>query len=176
MIATGRVLAALGGAVALPACGPGTDELSAPDASPEPGLAALDGPVAEALTVLVRDLFPGPGLTADHYRRVLGHLDTLAAEPPTRGLIIAGVASLDAGEGSWAGRPAEDRYRRLREIEATPFFQFIRYQSMATLYGDPSVWALYGYEGGSLSKGGYLNRGLNDLDWLPEPEPAPWPV
>jgi hypothetical protein len=32
---------------------------------------------------------------------------------------------------------------------------------------------LLGYEGRSFAKGGYLQRGFNDLDWLPEPdEPA----
>jgi hypothetical protein len=28
---------------------------------------------------------------------------------------------------------------------------------------------LLGYEGPSFDKGGYLNRGFNDLDWLPDP-------
>jgi hypothetical protein len=31
------------------------------------------------------------------------------------------------------------------------------------------VWDLLGYEGPSFDKGGYLHRGFNDLDWLPEP-------
>jgi len=38
-----------------------------------------------------------------------------------------------------------------------------------TLYDDPEVWAVLGYEGPSLDKGGYINRGFNDLDGLPEP-------
>ena len=28
---------------------------------------------------------------------------------------------------------------------------------------------MLGYEGTSFDKGGYVNRGFNDLDWLPEP-------
>jgi hypothetical protein len=31
------------------------------------------------------------------------------------------------------------------------------------------VWAALGYEGSSYDKGGYINRGFNDLNWLPEP-------
>ena len=31
------------------------------------------------------------------------------------------------------------------------------------------MWDLLGYEGYSSDKGGYINRGFNDLDWLPEP-------
>jgi len=38
-----------------------------------------------------------------------------------------------------------------------------------TLYNLPEVWEALGYEGASFDKGGYLTRGFNDLDWLPEP-------
>ena len=40
---------------------------------------------------------------------------------------------------------------------------------MLNLYDDPEVWAALGCEGSSFDKGGYINRGFNDLDWLPEP-------
>ena len=40
---------------------------------------------------------------------------------------------------------------------------------MVTLYNDKEVWDVLGYEGASFDKGGYVNRGFNDLDWLPEP-------
>ena len=30
-------------------------------------------------------------------------------------------------------------------------------------------FGVLGYEGASFDKGGYINRGFNDLDWLPEP-------
>ena len=38
-----------------------------------------------------------------------------------------------------------------------------------TLYSDPEVWELLGYEGPSFDKGGYIDRGFDDLDWLPDP-------
>jgi hypothetical protein len=28
------------------------------------------------------------------------------------------------------------------------------------------MWKVLGYEGESASKGGYINRGFNDIDWL----------
>ncbi len=34
------------------------------------------------------------------------------------------------------------------------------------LYDNKAVWPLFGYEGSSWEKGGYLNRGFNDIDWL----------
>lgn len=38
-----------------------------------------------------------------------------------------------------------------------------------TLYDDAEAWDALGYEGESFDKGGYIHRGFNDLDWLPEP-------
>ena len=32
--------------------------------------------------------------------------------------------------------------------------------------GNPALFPLFGYEGSSVEKGGYLARGYNDLDWL----------
>ena len=34
------------------------------------------------------------------------------------------------------------------------------------LYNQPEVWTILGYEGESASKGGYINRGFNDIAWL----------
>ncbi|MEM7123228.1 MAG: hypothetical protein AAF563_18245 [Pseudomonadota bacterium] len=57
----------------------------------------------------------------------------------------------------------------LTSIEGTPFFQLVRGNAVVALYNDGEVWEALGYEGASFDKGGYINRGFNDLDWLPEP-------
>lgn len=57
----------------------------------------------------------------------------------------------------------------LQTIENTPFFQLVRGTTVVTLYNDHEVWDILGYEGASYDQGGYINRGFNDLDWLPEP-------
>ena len=51
----------------------------------------------------------------------------------------------------------------------TEFFEHVRGTSTVTLYNDKETWDLLGYEGYSYDKGGYIKRGFNDLDWLPEP-------
>ena len=51
----------------------------------------------------------------------------------------------------------------------TAFFEHVRGTTTVTLYNDKEVWELLGYEGYSSDQGGYVNRGFNDLDWLPEP-------
>ena len=57
----------------------------------------------------------------------------------------------------------------LRDIADAEFFGFIRGVAVVTLYNDHEVWDLLGYEGESFSQGGYLDRGFDDLDWLPNP-------
>lgn len=57
----------------------------------------------------------------------------------------------------------------LKSIEGSAFFNHVRGTSVVTLYNDKEVWDVLGYEGASFDKGGYVNRGFNDLDWLPEP-------
>ena len=37
------------------------------------------------------------------------------------------------------------------------------------IYDDHEVWERLGYEGASFDQGGYLHRGFDDLDWLPDP-------
>jgi len=54
----------------------------------------------------------------------------------------------------------------LQQIEATPFFQSIRGGLVVSLYNQPEVWPIFGYEGESFSKGGYIARGFNDIEWL----------
>ena len=57
----------------------------------------------------------------------------------------------------------------LKKMGRTEFFEHVRGTSTVTLYNDKETWDLLGYEGYSYDKGGYIKRGFNDLDWLPEP-------
>ena len=57
----------------------------------------------------------------------------------------------------------------LRGIEGSGFFGTVRGNAVVALYNDQEVWDILGYEGPSFDQGGYVNRGFNDLDWLPEP-------
>ncbi|TIM17407.1 MAG: gluconate 2-dehydrogenase subunit 3 family protein, partial [Mesorhizobium sp.] len=50
--------------------------------------------------------------------------------------------------------------------EATPFFQAIRGGLVVSLYNQKEVWPIFGYEGESYSKGGYIARGFDDIEWL----------
>ena len=87
-------------------------------------------------------------------------------------LIENGIARLNTLARSkngvdYAEVPGEgDRTAVLRDVETDPFFQKVRSGLITGLYNNKEVWPVFGYEGESASKGGYINRGFNDLDWL----------
>ena len=57
----------------------------------------------------------------------------------------------------------------LKKIASSSFFAAVHGTGLVALYNNHDVWDLLGYEGPSYDKGGYIDRGFNDLDWLPEP-------
>ena len=65
--------------------------------------------------------------------------------------------------------PPGNQRRALEAIAADPFFQTIRFKTIAVLYNDPLVWQAFGYEGEAFEYGGYIERGFDDLGWLPDP-------
>lgn len=58
------------------------------------------------------------------------------------------------------------RVNLLRAIQKGKFFQGIRSGLVVSLYNQPEVWPIFGYEGESASQGGYIARGFGDIAWL----------
>lgn len=61
-----------------------------------------------------------------------------------------------------------DQFPIIQRLADTDFFQKIRSTAVVSLYNNDMAWAHFGYEGSSVEKGGYFDRGFQDLDWLPE--------
>jgi hypothetical protein len=59
-----------------------------------------------------------------------------------------------------------ERVALLQAIEQTAFFKAMRSDLVVSLYNQEELWPKFGYEGSSAEKGGYINRGFNDIDWL----------
>ena len=112
-----------------------------------------------------RDVPDGPyARTADHI------LVTVSGNAFQTAQLGQGLVSLDAVRGRpFADLSADERLEVLRSIEHTPFFQLVRSTTVTTMYSDREVWQVLGYEGESSDQGGYLHRGFDDLDWLPDP-------
>jgi hypothetical protein len=45
-------------------------------------------------------------------------------------------------------------------------FETVRSGLVVSLYNQQEIWPIFGYEGESFSKGGYIERGFNDIDWI----------
>ena len=114
-----------------------------------------------------RDIFPHDRLGDLHYAKPLAALlDKQGA------LVRQGLQELQASARARHGKAYEaltaenDRVALLRAIETGPFFREVRSALMFGIYDNKALFPLFGYEGSSVEKGGYVNRGFNDIDWL----------
>lgn len=131
---------------------------------------ASGDPLLASLSRMVRDLFPHDRVPDSVYAGIAA---ALAANPNDAAAKVLrdGVDTLNRGAGGdWRALPDAQRLQQLGVVAGTPFFATVRFGALVSLYTHPQVTALLGYEGASFEQGGYITRGFNDLDWLPEPE------
>jgi hypothetical protein len=134
---------------------------------------SLKPETARTLIVIARDIYPHDRLADKFYAvAVKGYDEKAGKDPATLASFEEGVAALDAAAKAAHGVPYSDvgweaqRVALLRNIQDGAFFQGIRSDLVASLYNQKEVWPLFGYEGESASKGGYINRGFSDIQWL----------
>ena len=133
---------------------------------------ALEQNVAEAVAALARTLYPHVALPDSVYARVPAKIDEAAREDAAQAQTVnEGAADLDGrGDQPFVERSAEQQLADAKAIEGSDFFELVRSTAVVEMYSDPQTWKLLGYEGPSFAQGGYIDRGFNDLDWLPDPE------
>jgi hypothetical protein len=109
-----------------------------------------------------RAMFPHDGLPDDVYMAVVEQLeadadtDASVAETLEQGVeMLAGVEPLDE-----AG---------LRPHDGAPVLELLKATAVVAIHDNPAVWKAFGYEGAAAHLGGYVERGFDDLDWLPDP-------
>lgn len=161
------------GATAMPAAAFAGASISATAAWAESAKALT--PHAMATLVLVaRDIYPHDQIADAFYVKAVTPWDAKAGkDSAVREMILGGVARLDQDAGDRHGSDylgmgwEADRVTLLRGIEETKFFRTLRADLVVSLYNQPEIWPKFGYEGSSAEYGGYLNRGFNDIDWLP---------
>ena len=128
--------------------------------------------MATTITAAARTLYPHDALPDDVYARVAAKLAEAAREDSGAARTIeAGVSALNSGR-PFEELSADGQFETLKRIEGSDFFELVRATAVVEVYSDQRTWQLAGYEGPSFEKGGYINRGFNDLDWLPDPETA----
>jgi hypothetical protein len=140
-------------------------------------LTALDERQARVLLGVTRQIFPHPTLDDAVYAFVVRDLDAAAKAAEVKALLSDGIKALDAAAaGDWLVLKDADRLAQVTAIAGKPFFEKIRSTAVVSLYNNELAFAHFGYEGETFTKGGYLERGFNDLTWLPAPPAAASPA
>ena len=146
-----------------------------PDAAWATDLRSLAPATMTVLARAARDIYPHDRLADRYYiAAVLPYDDQAAKDAALKSLLEQGAAQLDAEAKRRFGRDyirlgsEEQRVQVLRAVEKGAFFQKLRGDLVVTLYNQKEVWPKLGYEGSSYEHGGYLHRGFDDIDWLPE--------
>ena len=117
-----------------------------------------------------RQLFPHDMLGDQYYAKVVEAIDRDAAkDPDLTDTLGKGVADLDGRMGIEFVHLSEgNQFKALHAIEDTDFFATVRVATINNLYGDPLVYRNFGFEGSSVEHGGYIDRGFDDIGWLPK--------
>ena len=143
-------------------------------------LKSLSSAEGETLMKMGRVLYPHPKLPDAVYALLAKDLDAAAGkDPKTAQMLGEGVAAIDkAAGGGFVTASDAKKLEAVKSLEGTPFFNTVRGQCITSLYDNDMAFAHFGYPGPSWDKGGYINRGFNDLKWLPNPpasaSPAPY--
>jgi hypothetical protein len=124
---------------------------------------------AATLVIMARHLFPHDALGDQYYAAAVQTLDEQAAtDPKLAAQLVEGVAKLDEAIGiPFTKLSAGNQLTVIESLEGTPFFNSVRAATLAALYTNDTVARAFGFEGSSVEYGGYINRGFDDLGWLP---------
>ena len=125
---------------------------------------------ADELTRMARLLFPHDGIADAVYADVMDSiLSDSADDASMTGMLNQAVTALNAAQnGDWFGIVADDQIKAMKAVENEAFFAAIQSGVRVRFYNHPKVWEHIGYPGSSVEYGGYVDRGFDNIDWLPE--------
>ncbi|MGA7290566.1 MAG: hypothetical protein WBX02_20855 [Terriglobales bacterium] len=129
-------------------------------------LTAFTSSEAATLMAVARTIAPHDKLDDAAYALVVHALDTDATNDGSTRKVFR--ESLDRLGTEFVKAAETDRVAALKKIESSEFFRSVRLKTLQVLYATPMAYAYFGYEGEAFSKGGYIERGFNNLRWLPE--------
>jgi hypothetical protein len=126
--------------------------------------------LASTLGRMARLLYPHASVPDSVYAGVVdGIMAEAAADPQMSANLDEAASQLDQARGTDFFQLDETlQLAVMTDLQQQPFFEAIRFQVLARLYSNPEVWKVMNYPGPSVQLGGYLDRGFNDIDWLPE--------
>lgn len=124
----------------------------------------------EALLRITRLLYPHDAVGNDVYADVLDQaIGMVAADQGFDRLLADAGGELDTSlAGDFLAAPPEAQLAALRGVQDRSYFGAILGAVANRLYSHTGTWGMLGYGGPSWEKGGYIDRGAGDIDWLPE--------
>lgn len=130
-------------------------------------LSALNAAQAKAMLAMARQLFPHDQLGDEYYWVVVESIDKeMAGSPELATRIRSGLAQLsEVAGGDFTAVDAGKQVEAMKKLEGTPFFSDMVNKTQFYFYNNKAVWPKFGYEGSSWEKGGYINRGFDDVTW-----------
>jgi hypothetical protein len=134
---------------------------------------ALKPEQMRTLIKMARDIFPHDQLADKFYAIACKSYDEKSvADPKLKALVDAGLKRLDDTARAAFKLPyasigwEAQRVGILKKVADGGLFKKMRGDLVVSLYNQKDVWPLFGYEGESASKGGYIARGFDDIKWL----------
>jgi len=134
---------------------------------------ALQPETMHSLIQIARDIFPHDRFADKIYAMACKTYDEAAVEDEAaKAMMEDGVTQLNELANNDFGFNyidvgwELDRNSLLQQVTGEPMFQKMRGDLVVSIYNNQEVWEILGYEGESFSKGGYKERGFNDLEWL----------
>ncbi len=122
----------------------------------------------DAVTALIRQMFPHDGIAQSTYADIAVIVrQKLNSEANWPSLQAEGAAAFEA-QGDWAALDDAGRVAAAKVISDTAFFKTVYQTALFEFYSHSDVWRHLGYPGASWPEGGYINRGFDDINWLPE--------
>jgi hypothetical protein len=125
------------------------------------------------LIKMARDIYPHDRIADQFYAIACKtYEEKSATDPKLKAICENGVARIDALAQKVNRRPyaavawEAERVALLKQISDGELFKKLRADLVVSLYNQKEIWPAFGYEGESASKGGYINRGFNDIKWL----------
>lgn len=133
-------------------------------------LGALDSHGAKAMLTMARHLYPHDHLGDEYYWAVVKGIDKeMTDDPELRTRIANGFETMGSEAGiEFLELDADAQIAAMQQLEATPFFTYMLEKTTLYFYNNPEVWPHFGYQGSSWEKGGYIDRGFDDADWIPD--------
>ncbi len=130
-------------------------------------LTMLDAAQAKQMLATARQLFPHDKLGDEYYWVVVESIDKdMAASPELAKRIRDGLAQLNqAAGGDFVATSADNQIEAMKKVEKAAFFSDLLNKTQFYFYNNKAVWPKFGYEGSSWEKGGYINRGFDDVTW-----------